>query len=107
MNRRSDPWDTRISSDSPRSPIKHDDRGYNHLRQESGASVSDMLSQPQQVPKDTFSQQDYGRDAPSYPTNMYTQDPAPTPMYHGVSYSGPTSSHLDRPPHAQAHPGEL
>ncbi|KAF9460818.1 hypothetical protein BDZ94DRAFT_1222454 [Collybia nuda] len=119
MNRRSDPWDSRLSSDSPRSPApKHDNHGYNHIRQESGASVSDMLSQPQQMPKDIFSQQDYGyqprsyshqeygRATPSYPTNTYTQNPSPTPIYHDTPHNDPIS-YLNRPPHAQAHPGEL
>jgi hypothetical protein len=117
MNRRNDPWDTRNSSDSLRSPIKDSDRGYNHLRQESATSVSDVMSQPQQLARDTFSHQDYAyqqnfhpqqgydRDTPAYPTHMYTQDPTPTPMYNDVSYGGVTS-HLDQPPHAQAHPGE-
>ncbi|KAF8078540.1 hypothetical protein FPV67DRAFT_1405282, partial [Lyophyllum atratum] len=62
MNTRSDPWDSRPSVDSPRSP-----QGYSHVRQESATSVSDVLAQPQLQPKDSLSHSDYSYRQGSYP----------------------------------------
>lgn len=52
MNRRNDPWDSRNSTDSLYSPTNRTAHGYNHVRQESGGSVSDMIAQPQVQPHD-------------------------------------------------------
>ncbi|KAF8642414.1 hypothetical protein AX16_009679 [Volvariella volvacea WC 439] len=56
-----DEWDSRPSTDSPTKQDSH----YRHVRQESGLSVSDVMSQPAQRPKDTFDynfQDHYGRN---------------------------------------------
>lgn len=45
----SEPWDNNGKQN----------RGYRHLRQESGASVSDIMGQPFQQPKDTMSMTSY------------------------------------------------
>lgn len=125
MNNRNDPWDSRPSTDSLHDPIHN--RGYNHVRQDSIASVSDVLDQPLQQPKDQFSHPpDYGYQQSSYPPysqgyldrkaskgnvlpppdHAYTQDPGPTPKYSDTFYSGPAAA-LDRPVDSQAHPGEF
>lgn len=122
MNTRGDPWDSRISTESLRdSP----GAGYNHVRQESAASVSDVLSEQHQQPRDGLSA-GYGYDQGSYPPqnqgtigrnnssasalprpgNAYTEEPGPTPQYNNTFYGGSDPSNLNRPPHTQAHPGE-
>ena len=49
-------------------------RGYRHLRQESGASVSDIMNQPSLQPKDTMSVTNYGYEhhepQPSQPSYL-------------------------------------
>ncbi|GLB36230.1 hypothetical protein LshimejAT787_0305180 [Lyophyllum shimeji] len=60
MNSRGDPWDSRPSMDG--SP-----QGYSHVRQESAATVSEVLSQPQLQPKDSLSHSDYSYRQDSYP----------------------------------------
>ncbi|TFK41079.1 hypothetical protein BDQ12DRAFT_678850 [Crucibulum laeve] len=120
MNNRTDPWDSRPSTESLHSPEGRNDRDYKHLRQTSAASASDVMSQPYQEPKDSLSNADYGyqtqtayppysdgqtTNKPAYPSYAYTQEPGPTPQYNDNYYSGP-SSNVDRPAHAQSHPGE-
>ncbi|RDB28594.1 hypothetical protein Hypma_015442 [Hypsizygus marmoreus] len=92
MNKRNDPWDSRPSADSVLSP--RDGHNYNHLRQESGTSVSDMLAQPQVQPKDSLSNTDYAYQQSSYPPpsrklsrggasmyNPHARDDTLTPQY--------------------------
>ncbi|KAG6842587.1 hypothetical protein C0991_000113 [Blastosporella zonata] len=63
MNARNDPWDFRLSTETPRSP-----QGYAHVRQESAASATDVLAQPQLQPKDTLSHHsEYSYRQGSYP----------------------------------------
>ncbi|KAG6884748.1 hypothetical protein C0993_008538 [Termitomyces sp. T159_Od127] len=50
MNPRNDPWDSRPSAETPRSP-----QGYTHGRNESTLSTADVLAQPQLQPKDSIS----------------------------------------------------
>lgn len=59
-------------------------RGYRHLRQESGASVSDVMNQPSQQPRDTMSIANYGYESydpqpsqPSYPLRPYRRESPP------------------------------
>jgi hypothetical protein len=59
MNRRNDPWDSRHSTDSLYSPANRSAHGYNHVRQESGGSVSDMIAQPQVQPHDALANPNY------------------------------------------------
>lgn len=91
MTNRNDPWDSRDSFDASR--LRN-----GHMRQESAASDTAMLSGP------------YGQpfpDSPSYPSGVYTQDPQPTPQYN--PYNDPYYSHpggLNKPEQVQAHPGQ-
>lgn len=116
---RNDPWDSRPSTES----MQHDnERQYSHVRQESAASASDVLSQPYQQSRDGYSDYRYENTYPpqtqpylekkgsqgkalSHPSYAYTQEPGPTPQYSDTFYGGP-SDHLDRPPQSQTHPGE-
>ncbi|KAG6888686.1 hypothetical protein C0995_006676 [Termitomyces sp. Mi166 len=50
MNARNDPWDSRPSAETPRSP-----QGYTHVRNESVLSTADVMAQPQLQPKDSLS----------------------------------------------------
>lgn len=59
MNRRNDPWDSRHSTDSLYSPVNRSTDGYNHVRQESAGSVSDMIAQPQVQPHDALANPNY------------------------------------------------
>jgi hypothetical protein len=59
MNRRNDPWDSRHSTDSLYSPANRSAHGYNHIRQESGGSVSDMVAQPPVQPHDALANPHY------------------------------------------------
>ncbi|KIK71086.1 hypothetical protein GYMLUDRAFT_150117 [Collybiopsis luxurians FD-317 M1] len=102
MNNR-DAWDSRQSADY----------GYNHGRQPSAASMTDVMNQPVREPRDGYSYSDaapyqrnmsYG-DPVSYPNYAYTQDPGPTPKFNDPYYDD--SSDLHRPANAQAHPGKL
>jgi len=56
MGNRSDPWDARPSSDLARTNTQ---KPYNHVRQESSLSVSDVMSQPAEQPKDSLGYQQY------------------------------------------------
>lgn len=63
MTDRSDPWDSRPSTD----PVAPGSNGtqYHHLRQISSASASDILNQPHQHPDDSLSN-DYGYKSSYY-----------------------------------------
>ncbi|KAG6820106.1 hypothetical protein H0H93_005253 [Arthromyces matolae] len=54
MNSPNDPWDSRPSTETPRSP-----QGYTHVRNESTVSTAEVLSQPQLQPKDSLSHDYY------------------------------------------------
>jgi len=56
MSNRGDPWDARPSDDLARTNTK---KPYNHVRQESSLSISDVMSQPAQQPKDSLGYQQY------------------------------------------------
>ncbi|EDR15022.1 uncharacterized protein LACBIDRAFT_300731 [Laccaria bicolor S238N-H82] len=114
---RADPWDTRLSGESINGTDEGNGRKYKHVRQQSSVSASDVLSEPYQQPKDTMSNPDYGYQTPyphytddqnqlPYPSYVYTQDPTPTPINAYNNYDAPTSSSLNKPSQAQAHPGE-
>ncbi|KAF8898657.1 hypothetical protein BD779DRAFT_1484993 [Infundibulicybe gibba] len=66
MHNRNDPWDSRPSTESNHTPPSSTPKGYGHLRQESVASVADIMSQPHQTAHDTFSNSDYRYNG-SYP----------------------------------------
>lgn len=129
MNTRADAWDARDSTDDYRGGGNGQ---YGHVRQQSGASMSDVMSEPMRQPRDGMSdynyqqqqtyppQQAYRDDQPSYgnpsrqgsrdtyvshPSTAYTQAPAATPRFTEGYYGGP-SKDLDRPAQAQPHPGE-
>lgn len=65
MADRGDPWDSRPSIESTRSPPRSDSAQYQHLRQISTASASDILNQPYQQPNDGLSN-DYGYKSSYY-----------------------------------------
>jgi hypothetical protein len=67
MNPRNDPWDSRQSTDSLYSPRNRTAHGYDHVRQESGGSVSDMIAQPRVQPQDTLSNRPYDEEPHSPP----------------------------------------
>jgi len=116
---RNDPWDSRPSTDS----VHAADRRYDHVRQESATSVSDVMNQPYQQPKEDYSNHGYDNtsyppqsqgglarygsqgNSLSHPAHAYTQDPGPTPQYSDSFYGGP-SNQFDRPPNSYTHPAE-
>lgn len=125
MNNRGDPWDSRPSTDSITYPADQNEGRYNHIRQDSAASVEDVLSQPYQQPKDSLSTYNYGYQdtyppqsnpyfdrqpskgsALAQPSYAYTQEPGPTPKY-SDPYYGSAATDLDQPARSQAHPVEF
>ncbi|KAI3622348.1 putative acyl-dehydrogenase [Moniliophthora roreri] len=110
MNTRNDPWDSRQSADL-------EDNPYQHGRQASAASMSDVMNQPMHQPRDGLSYNDAGYSQPypqrqfstrsvfQQPAGAYTQDPGPTPKFSDSYYYG-YSDGVNRPPQAQAHPAE-
>lgn len=74
-----------------------------HNRQNSTTSMSDVMSQPVQQPTGGYT--DYGYQQQQYPGQAYTHDPGPTPKFSDAYYGGP-SPDVQRPLHAQGHPGE-
>ncbi|KXN89952.1 hypothetical protein AN958_04956 [Leucoagaricus sp. SymC.cos] len=86
MADRNDPWDSRPSSESTRALPDASGAQYQHLRQISTASASDILNQPHQKPDDSLSS-DYG--------------------YKSSYYSGPQENVYSSAAHAQtSHPGD-
>jgi hypothetical protein len=106
------------------------ERGLGHNPQNSAASMSDVLSQPAQQPRDSlgYSYGQYGvgtpysesssyqaakRDPPSrsttlvHPAVAYTEEPNPTPTYYNphdnYDYDGIGPN---RPAQSQSHPGK-
>jgi hypothetical protein len=112
MTNRGDAWD---SSDSSHQSAG---RGYNHVRQDSDASVSTVLGDKFQKPQEGFSDAGYGGySQPAYPPqpstsdfshpppHAHTQEPGPTPTYYDSYYSG-GNPYVDRPAASQTHPGK-
>ncbi|KAJ7038097.1 hypothetical protein C8F04DRAFT_951339 [Mycena alexandri] len=109
MNNRNDPYD---------SPYQQRNVGgvdYAHLRKESAASMSDVLSEPIQQPRDGYSMERQGsypppsQRKPTLPPNAYTEDETPTPRIGQSYYSDDrtmVSGNMEKPPYSQAHPGE-
>jgi hypothetical protein len=102
MNRRGDPWDSRPSSESMESPVNRTDHTYNHLRQESVSSVTDVMGQPQLQPQDTLADPRYqkgsylppppeGGDDPMHFTPTHTQ---PNDFYNGSTSRRDNTSYL-------------
>jgi len=92
MHNRSDPWDSRHSTESLPDASAGNESQYGHLRQISTASASDVINQPYQHPKDALYNNDYGMQnsfapytdgqnssQPTHPSYAYTHEPAPTP----------------------------
>jgi len=104
MADRGDPWDSRPSTE-PAAPEPNGPQ-YQHLRQMSSASASDILNQPYQQPDDSLSN-DYGYKASYYNTpeekldNGYSystsRPPLPTSNSNDGYYQTP---HQTRPAHA-------
>ncbi|KAF7339389.1 hypothetical protein MSAN_02152800 [Mycena sanguinolenta] len=112
MNNRSGAYDSSYPSD----PYQQRNIGgadYAHIRKESTASMSDVLSEPIQQPSDTYSMSRQGtypppQRQPSVPANAYTQDETPTPR--GQTYYSDdrnmVDGNLEKPAFSQAHPAE-
>lgn len=97
MADRNDPWDSRPSTESTRAPPDANGGQYQHLRQISTASASDILNQPQQRPDDSLSS-DYGYKSSYYSEpqgNAYSSHPAQSSYPSDGYYTG--SSHQKRP----------
>ncbi|KAJ6575213.1 hypothetical protein B0H19DRAFT_1208652 [Mycena capillaripes] len=111
LNSNNDAYDSRYSADAYQPRAVGTD--YAHLRKDSAASMSDVLSEPMQQPTDTYRQGSYAAPSqrqPSLPANAYTQDETPTPKV-GQSYYNDSdrtmySGDLEKPALSQAHPGE-
>ncbi|KAF9470401.1 hypothetical protein BDN70DRAFT_998951 [Pholiota conissans] len=102
-----DPWDSRTSGEY----LGGRNSKYNHVRQQSSVSTSDVYNQPYQEPKDAFSTSNSNymaypsQDSTIYPSYAHTQIVQPTPT--NDFYNIPAdSSHIERPLPAQPHPGE-
>lgn len=87
MNRRNDPWDSRNSTDSLYSPGNRSSHGYNHVRQESGGSVSEMVTRPRLQPHDSSANPDYHQRPDS-------------PFAHDDRFYNGTTAHRDALSHA-------
>ncbi|KAJ7786417.1 hypothetical protein B0H16DRAFT_1490398 [Mycena metata] len=109
MNNRNDPYD------SPYQQRNVGGADYAHIRKESAASMSDVLSEPIQQPRDGYSMERQGsypppsQRQPTLPPNAYTEDETPTPRV-GQSYYNDdrtmASANMEKPPYSQAHPAE-
>ncbi|KZT30464.1 hypothetical protein NEOLEDRAFT_1126019 [Neolentinus lepideus HHB14362 ss-1] len=115
MNDRSDPWDPRGSTDTL---ADERGKGYVHGKSDSVASVSTILGDKMERPRDGYGQSGYdgygagtSRRKPSasgsvaQPSYAYTQDPGPTPRFNDNYYSNNGTAGIDMPVRAQAHPG--
>jgi hypothetical protein len=123
MTNRADPWDSRPSDG------RQDRYGFGHLREDSIGSVNTVLGdnpiKPVDLHSNLGSENDQGSYAParnptmdgydeghvtntppSYPADVYTQEPGPTPHLSDDYYSNSALSALDRPTATQSHPGE-
>ncbi|KAJ3568802.1 hypothetical protein NP233_g5480 [Leucocoprinus birnbaumii] len=95
MADRSDPWDSRASDEFNRVPPANGAQ-YQHLRQISTASASDILNEPQQKPDDSLSS-DYGYKSSYYPgpqANTYSSQHPQSSYPSDGYYTG--SSHQKR-----------
>ena len=118
MTDRKQSWDA--GADKPFSTP----RGYGHLRQESGASVSSVTDYQYHRRGVSYSdagysgydyQQPYVSGGQAYkasgyvdqPVGAYTVDPGPTPKFSQSYYTGDNAaaSQVDRPLPSQPHPG--
>ncbi|KJA29156.1 hypothetical protein HYPSUDRAFT_32522 [Hypholoma sublateritium FD-334 SS-4] len=111
LNEQNDPWDSRPSGDYLGG---RKNSNYNHVRQESSMSASDVYNQPYQEPKDAFSTSNLNYDYanydsqnpqnPAYPSYAHTQNALPTPTnnYNTV----PADSRIEHPLQAHPHPAE-
>lgn len=104
MADRSDPWDSRPSTGSSQSPPNGSDpTQYQHLRQISTASASDILNQPYQHPGDSLSndyayKSSYHSPPQEKPENVYPASrPALPTSYPSDDYY--TSSRQNRSAH--------
>ncbi|KAJ7254018.1 hypothetical protein B0H12DRAFT_1115539 [Mycena haematopus] len=88
---------------------------YAHIRKESTASISDVLSEPIQQANDSYSMSRQGsypppaQRQPALPANAYTQDETPTPRAGQTYYSDDRTmvdGNLEKPEFSQAHPAE-
>ena len=107
MQSRSDPWDSRPSTDTVTDGRGGTGREYSHVRQGSNASVATTLGEKVQRPAEYTSYGGgYGSQAPVQPSYAYTQDPEPTPYYQNQYYSEGAQGGVDRPERMQPHPGQ-
>jgi hypothetical protein len=95
-------------------------RGYDHLRQESVASVTNATDYKGHQRLASFGNAGFGgyqRDDPyvddgqpsrfpDQPENAYTMDPGPTPQFSESYYTGGAASSLDPPERSRPHPCE-
>jgi len=96
-------------------------RGYGHLRQESGASVSSVTDYKYHQRTASFGNVGYGGydpqpyhpnhrpsrsdSFPDQPVHAHTQDPGPTPQFSESYYTGNAAANLEKPERSQSHPG--
>ncbi|KAJ7169972.1 hypothetical protein C8R46DRAFT_896618 [Mycena filopes] len=108
MNNRNDPYDSAYQQ-------RNGGAEYAHLRKESAASMSDVLSEPIQQPRDGYAMDRQGsypppsQRQPTMPPNAYTEDETPTPRVGQSYYSDDrtlASGNMEKPAYSQAHPGE-
>ena len=106
LNNQNDPWDSRPSAESNRSRSGPNTAQYQHLRQFSTASASDILNQHHQQPDDSLSN-DYGYQSSHYTIPQEkplergystTRPPLPTSRSNDGYYTDP--SYQDRPTHS-------
>jgi len=102
LTNRQGTWDSRPSDDQL---LNQGPRSYEHQRDMSGQSVSNMTGGP--VQQEAGGYRGYGRQySTRQPVNAYTQDPGPTPQFRDdYPYGGDTAA-VNRPLPSQAHPAE-
>ena len=81
-------------------PVTGVGHSYNHVRQESDGSVTDIISQPQQQPHDVLADPRYQQE-PTFPaTSKFGEGlvhSTPTHIQHNDLYYGGSTSRRDNP----------
>ena len=98
LSTRADPWD----SQTPANPLLRD--AGNHSRHSSVASVSTVMADKPQQPRD-FGGYEQNSYPPSFPHHARTQSPGPTPLSNEYFSTGYSGGGVNAPQPSQPHPG--
>ncbi|KAF7320424.1 hypothetical protein MKEN_00827200 [Mycena kentingensis (nom. inval.)] len=114
MKNRNDPYGEGQLQGRASAEALYTNRDY-HRRQDSAASMSDVLAEPMQKPNDNFyperqgSYPPFSQRAPTVPPGAHTENETPTPRVAANYFDSPypnSSANIEKPPLTQAHPAE-